>query len=829
MKDIHMIGAAHLDVVWLWPYSEGLSEIKSTFSAACDRLDEYPDFVFTCSSAGYYEYIEKYFPELFARIKKYVAEGRWIPVGGWWVQPDVNMPCGEALVRHGLYSQRFYQERFGKICDVGYNVDSFGHPSSLPQILKKSGMDSYVFSRPRPIENNTIPDIFDWVGEDGSSVIGTRLDGYGGPLKEAHSEISLLPIRIQKAREKKILPDAEEDNIPRMRYFGVANHGGGPTISMLNELEKMFKEDKQLFYGEPSEYMKCIKDIPKLQWKNELQAHAVGCYTLHLPIKQMNRRTETALISAETLGAFAHMTLGVPMSTKALAEGWKKVMTCQFHDSLSGCCLRSTLIDMENMYGHAAEIARETGDRALQQMTWAIDTAGDSKLPSNKDDDMYLWGYTDRGMPMVVYNPLPFEVTRVIETCVERSAVRDDDGTEYQIQNIRNKISSTNVRVGIEHNAAFIATIPAFGYKTFWTVPGENQTKPDAGLVCTRWLMENSKLRVEFDRKGYIKQITQKASGKAFLAGASAVPIVLDEFDSDSWSHTIWSYKKVVGRFKFAGARVMAEGPVRAILRIEYKYGDSRMHQDFILDRDSDHLDVQLYVNWREEHKFLKWEIKASNTDGHYTAENQFGAITREADGRELPLQRWLDAGSDEAGLGIATDGGFGADVEGNVIRMSVLRSPLFADHVAKYDKKGKRDGYGEFSGQGESRVSYRIVPRAGKLIRSDITRRAMELNTEFMPIFETYHKGPLARCGSALEVSESNIIVTSLKEAEDGGAYVLRAYECDGKETKCVIKLPMAKREFELAFAHNEIKTVVIPFDANAEAYETDLIERKL
>ena len=185
-NEIKLIGNAHLDPIWLWRWQEGCAEVLQTFRSALDRLNEYRDFVFTCSSAAYYKWVEEIDPQMFEEIRAMVKKGRWVPVNGWWVQPDCNMPSGESFARQALYSQLYYYEKFGIICKTGYNVDSFGHNGMLPQILKKSGMDNYVFQRPGTHENDEIPEnLFWWDSPDGSRVMAYRIpEGYVAHGKE---------------------------------------------------------------------------------------------------------------------------------------------------------------------------------------------------------------------------------------------------------------------------------------------------------------------------------------------------------------------------------------------------------------------------------------------------------------------------------------------------------------------------------------------------------------------------------------------------------------------------------------------------------------------
>ena len=174
-KTLYMIGNAHLDLVWHWRWQEGCQEIKATFRSALDRMKEYDDFLFTCSTAAGYEWVEENEPAMFEEIRERVREGRWIIVGGWWVQPDCNVPGGESFVRQGLYAQRYFREKFGVTARTGYSVDSFGHHGMLPQILKKSGMDNYVFMRPGCHEKGLEGETFRWMSRDGSEVTAYRI------------------------------------------------------------------------------------------------------------------------------------------------------------------------------------------------------------------------------------------------------------------------------------------------------------------------------------------------------------------------------------------------------------------------------------------------------------------------------------------------------------------------------------------------------------------------------------------------------------------------------------------------------------------------------
>lgn len=817
-RTMHMIGCAHLDAVWFWPWTEGMSEIKSTFKAALDRLEEYPDFIFTCSSAAYYEWLEEAFPELFAKIQTYVAEGRWIITGGQYVQPDLNIPCGESLARHSLYAQRYYLEKFGKCCDVGYNVDSFGHSGMLPQLLRQSGMRGYIFSRPRPNENEQIPYEFTWESADGSQVTGVRLLAYAGPARRGTARPDFFQDRIDTRRDM-------GSTLPGTYFYGVGNHGGGPTIALLNELERIMKEDPQVIYSYPGKYISALEAYDLPVWKEDLQVHAVGCYSAYLPIKQLNRRAETGLLTAEALGVLAHQALGSKMRTDRLKDGWKRVLFNQFHDVICGCSIPQVYQDAAASMGYAQEIANEQSNRALQQLTWNIDTLGDDDLPCSKDEDWRLWGYGDKGTPLVVYNPMPFAVEMPIEAARLHREITDHTGKPLRIQPVRNAVTSADEGWDHQYGMLFMAKLPAMGYATFWLKKGAPQAQTDEHLICTERTLENDHLKMEIDEKtGGIAQLT--LDGKSYLAAPGCTGVVIDEHHSDTWGHALFEYRNEIGGFALQKTEILEQGPVRARLRTTATYGKSVLRTDYILDRDARHLDIKQCITWNEQHKMLKLEFPvAANTDT-YTAEIPYGIITRKADGTEKPLQRFLDVSDDRGGLCVVNDSTHGADVLGNTIRMTVLRSPKFADHNGAIDETGNRDSYGEFTEQGDRFLSFRLVPHHGDWRQAQPHRHATVLNTPICPVYETYHKGSLPQHLSGISIDNPAVTAIALKEAEAGGAYILRLCEQQGKDTQATISLPLVSRTWIADFGHYQIKTFRIPFDPKEPITEVNLLE---
>ena len=255
MPDVYMIGNAHLDPVWLWRWQDGFSEILATYRSALDRLYEFPETKFTSACAVYYQWIEKMAPDMFTEIQEMVKQGRWEIVGGWFLQPDCNIPSGESFMRHTLISQRYFKEKFGVIATTGYNVDSFGHNAGIPKILRAGGMENYVFMRPSLTEQGRSESVFWWESDDGSRVAAFRI-----PIRYNLNAKSLHQL-------EEIIEKANTENQDMMAFYGVGNHGGGPTIRMLHTFNEMNR--KELRYSTVGAYFDKVRNdaLPAIQEK----------------------------------------------------------------------------------------------------------------------------------------------------------------------------------------------------------------------------------------------------------------------------------------------------------------------------------------------------------------------------------------------------------------------------------------------------------------------------------------------------------------------------------------------------------------------------------
>ncbi|MFZ1768654.1 MAG: hypothetical protein WAU00_05610, partial [Caldilinea sp.] len=334
---VHMIGQAHLDPVWLWRWTEGRAEALGTSQSAVDRLAEYPDFHFTRGESQVYAWIEAENPALFAQIQQLIADGRWHVVNGMVIQPDMNLPSGESFVRQVLLGKRYMRQQLGVEPTIAYCVDSFGHAGTLPQILRKCGFDGFVFMRPGPHEKELPANVFWWQGPDGSRILTFRIaEAYTtrGEEQEGH-------ILAAVAAKPEVL-DAT------MCFFGVGNHGGGPTKAQIENIMALAKKHGDgetaldIRFSWPDAYFDAIHAqaaaLPTVA--DELQYHAVGCYSVNSALKRAHRQAENRLLLAERLGVMAKLWADKPTPQARLDELWNTLAFNQFHDTLGGSSLK---------------------------------------------------------------------------------------------------------------------------------------------------------------------------------------------------------------------------------------------------------------------------------------------------------------------------------------------------------------------------------------------------------------------------------------------------------------------------------------------------------
>lgn len=797
-KKIYMIGNAHLDPVWMWQWQEGCAEAKATFRSALDRMKEFPDFKFTCAAAVTYSWIEDICPEMFEEIKQRVAEGRWIVAGGWWVQPDCNQPSGESFVRHALYSQRFFLEKLGVTAKVGYNVDSFGHNQSIPQFLKKSGMDYYIFMRPGNHEKDLESNLFIWQSADGSAVPAFRIPfAYCcdfGSKKELLDHIS------------SVCDASDKDADSTMCFYGVGNHGGGPTKKNLNFIEELRHEEAangiEILYGDPYDFFKQTEkeNISLKTIKDDLQHHASGCYAAVSRIKTANRLCENRLIAAEKFSVMASLLTGKRYPSDKFKTAWENTLFNQFHDSLGGCSIKPVYTDADELAGESLAISAKTENTALQRLSWAIDTS----------DGDYL--------PIIVFNPLTWSVKSLIRVNKRLGKITDEKGLSLSCQHIRSETQSCYGR----DDTLFAAEIPPLGWKVYRGYGDLSEYHGNVRAEGT--VLENNFLCIKFEKHtGYIQSIYDKKEKRELLSGSGSVPVVIDEYDHDTWSHGKNFFDRQIARFSDAQIDVIENGPVRAVIKIVNRYNNSFLTQYFSLSEHSDRLEVKSEVIWYEKHKMLKLAFPVNIDDPHAYYEIPYAYIERPCDGEEECGLRWIALRGSDSGMALLNNNKYSFSVKDKTLNLTVIRSPIYGDHG------NTRSAESPFTDQGSHRFDYVLLPLNGSSTFGYITRCAEELNTPPTHIIENNHAGRLPQVYSGAYTDVGNIIISAVKQAEagdkeNGGGTVLRIYETDGLDTDCAIVLPLLDTVINTTFRPYEIKTLFVGKNSCREILMTEI-----
>lgn len=797
---LQMIAYGHIDAVWLWPWDEAMSVVLSTFRSALDRMKTNPGFAFTETSAQFYRWVADNDPEMLAEIRQRVAEGRWQLAGGWWVEPDVNMPNGESLARQGLYGQRLFYQLLGRQAKVGANPDSFGHTGTLPQILKLQEMEDYIFMRPEEEAKHLPADIFWWEGPDGSRVLTYRIPfsyGDSGPLEKRVRQVMGLPEPIKDM----------------MVFYGAGDHGGGATNENIRSIQQIMAAPgaPTLIYSTPDQYFSEIRakkwlDLPVVQ--DELQHHAVGCYTAESRIKKDNRTTEMALTTAEKLASLSSVLWGAAYPDAEFTSAWERVMFQQFHDSLAGTALPEHYVQSRHAYGYAQEVANQAISLSLERLAWQV--------PTEDPESDYL----------VVFNPHAWSTHLNVEYDLNwhpevASQLTDEQGTSVAHQWVQG-----STIVGDRHTLVFQAPLPAFGYRQFrlrkGTAGGASPSAVHAGTEA----LENDHLRVTFSPDGTIGIFDKDAGQEVFegpVSGARAV--VLDD-PSDTWSHDVVSYSDEVGAFRSGELRVLESGPLRGWVRMRTHYGASIFQTDWILYAGSRTLDVRCTLDWHEHLKMLKLSFPVRVEDPRSTYETAFGYIDRKTNGDENPGHRWIDLTGKRAGknygLAVINDAKYGYSVLNNDMRVSITRGAVYAQH-----QPAKLKPNGEYIWQDQGIQTFRLwlVPHIGSWQAAGIVRLAEEYTAPVPVLYQGIHGGSKPQSGSFLSVDESNVLITALKKAEESDDLILRCYETDGRPTTATLHLGFANQHWTGNFRPLEIKSLRI--SKGGAIREVNLLEK--
>jgi alpha-mannosidase len=783
-----MIGHAHIDLVWLWAWPEGLAVVHSTFRSALERMKETPGLVFTSSSALFYRWVADNDPEMLAEIRRRVEEGRWNVVGGWWVEPDMNIPSGEAMVRQGLYGQLTLQKLTGRRATVALHADSFGHAGTLPQIVKLQGMEDYVFMRPGGGEKTLPSNLFWWEGPDGTRILAYRIHHHYGSLDQGEAKTTRDDLR-------QVAEYAPQHPVPKMmKFFGVGDHGGGPSkahIRVINEA-RAEKGAPQIVYSSVDRYFEDIRreDLSFLPVvRDDLQHHAPGCYTAESAIKKNNRLAETALVTAEKIAAAASVYWGMAYPKEAFTKAWERVLLLQFHDSMAGTSLISQYQYARNGYGYALNVAEDTTYMALQKLEWQV--------AAEDPDSRYL----------LVFNPHAWEYKGIIRYESDRgqTCFTDDRGRDLPSQWITGQ-AQTHGR----HTLLLHAVIPPMGYAQ---IRGRQCGAPLAApnpALADDGVIENEYYTLTFSPDGNIGILDKETGKPVFAGGETGCRAVVIDDPSDTWSHNVLAFSDETGSFGHAAVKLLHRGPLQATIRVVTTYGHSTLTIDWSLTAGSRRIEAEVKLDWHERLKMLKFSFPVDLESPVPTYEAPYGFIRRTPNGHEDPGHRWVDVTGrrDGAtrGFAVVNDAKYGYSVAENDLRISIVRSPVYAHHEPK-ELVPEREY--EWMDQGIQTFRLLLVPHGESWEEANIPRIAEEFMTAPIPIYQGIHPGTLPTSGSFLDMDAPNVTVSAIKEAEEGDDLIIRMVETLGKEAAATLRFGAAGFTWKGSFRPCEIKTI--------------------
>ncbi len=805
---VRIVGNSHIDMAWLWPWTETVEVVRNTFRSVLDLMREYPDFKFTMSSARAYEWMQEKYPDLFAEIQQRVKEGRWEIVGGMWVEPDLNMPDGESLVRQILVGKRYFQKNFGVDVKIGWNPDSFGYNWQLPQIYKKSGMDYFVTQKLMwAHEFTTFPyKFFWWQSPDGSRLLTYFPHDYA-------DRIDAEPLGAQVAVWMPSIYGPKLTDSPEMMHlYGVGDHGGGPTRVMLDHAEQLRAPDAvfpKVEFSFASDFFSDMeKKLPAMQvptWDGELyfQYHR-GVFTTQAETKRRIRQAEENVLNAEKFASLATL-FGRPYPQDDMQLAWKNLLFDHFHDIMPGSGIAVNYLDAKRNLEDVNRSTELVTQGALNEITARVNTMG-----------------AGEDAPVIIFNSLSWPRTEVTEIEVQLPApvgaaeVFDSSGKRTEAQRISWDAGTHRAKLLVS------ARTPSLGYATYF-VRGVNvadelpatHTMLKASASPNEDVLENEFVRVKVDpQTGCITSLFSKQGGGEALAPAETdtggpkdriCGNLLQTFVDkpkrwDAWNIDADFEKQHWDLDKADEVKLIDSGPLRAVIRVKNHFQNSTFVRDIILYDGAGYVDVKMHADWHEKHILLKVAFPVSAHSDHATYEIPYGSVERpttrntpaEQAQFEVPAQRWADISDAQHGLSLLNDCKYGYDAKGNVLRLSLLRSPEWPDPHAD---------------EGEHDFTYELYPHAGGWKDAFTIRRGYELNYKLISMQVEKHEGTLPAEHSFVATPDKNIIVSALKKAEDGNALVLRFYEWAGK---------------------NSVVQLQVPSNATS-ASETDLMERSI
>jgi alpha-mannosidase len=880
VNKLFLIPNAHIDLAWLWPEREGELEVVNTYQSAVNLMQRHNDLTFISSSVAHLMYIEKNEPQLYENVRQLVAEGRWELVGGMIVEPDANIPSGESVIRQLLYGKNWVKRRFfnglkdnkgqlirdNKTKQVvydenspieitsGYNPDAFGH-QNIVHILAKAGITNYTFLRPSPHESHLEEDIFIWEGPDNSKILAGRFPfEYGAPGTNIKPHIE----RCYKVIDKNLKLG--------MCAVGVGNHGGYMTENNLQEIKEIQRDNNPIystlneFYSNlHNQLIKGDIDIPV--WPKDLQKHAAGCYSTLSKVKKLNRDFENVLLMSEKFDLMASIIRKRQSSTQDIKKASNPGLINQFHDILAGTCIKSVYTETAfPNYERSIRELKDIIDASLNSLSSKIGVEGEAGIK-----------------PIFIFNPHTWEVTQNVE--VELAGLNCPDENCYILIDSQGNYIPYQIITseGLSNNKAritFSVKVPSLGWTTYKLVIRE--TKKVSKLIKPMIISENNE-SIEVENTKLIFSIKKNTGGiqisdkslsyqnksekdkliesySIFEGDYAAVPVIFED-QGDTWGHHITKWQNAIARFIPQSVKIIEQGAIKTVIRAIYKYQNSEIRQDFIINNSDELVRVKTHIDLKEKRKMYKLIFRTHLDHVKAVIETPYGHKSNEANGEETSMLSWIDLSGEfpetqtNYGLSILNNGKSSHHIDvdsqkfgrGKEIGLTLGRTAIYAHHTPRQPEDGKEYDYIEI---GEpSDFEYVLYPHKGTWQDANLVKYAEELNQPIQIIADAYTFGLLNLNNNAQknirilpqeysllksESEEDHFKVTVVKQTEDENSddIIIRGYETKGFRGDVKINIPFINKTIDFTCKKNEIITLRIPRDQNLDFRKTSILE---
>ncbi|MBM4426212.1 MAG: alpha-mannosidase [Chloroflexi bacterium] len=753
---IHATGHAHIDVAWLWTLGQTRRKSERTFHNVIRLMEQFPDYHFSQSQPQLYQFIKEDQPQLFETIKEKIKEGRWEPMGGMWVEADCNLSGAESLVRQFLLGRTFFREHFGRDAEtpVLWLPDVFGYAWALPQLIKQAGLNYFMTIKIGWSQYNRLPyDTFMWQGIDGTQVL-THFSTVPDPGMYASTYNAMADAREALGTWKNFLQkDLHKD---LLMAYGFGDGGGGPTREMLENIEVMknfpslpqVKQSRVQTYFESLEHDLTEKNRTPI-WNGELYLeYHRGTYTTQARNKRANRKSEFLLHDAEFISTYAAILTDHQYPIANYREAWQTVCLNQFHDIIPGSSIGPVYEESQAQYAELTQNVTQLRDQALQA------------IASHLDADLILVNPTSFTQQALVF---------VLGDSFQRFTLNDQPVPAQQTD------SGCWLDVG-EMSPYSVVSLKK-------TADDRPQTE-QSGLpsAVSGHVLENNFLRVEFNQDGDITRILDKQANREVLP-PNTIANQFQAFEDrpmtyDAWDIDIYYDDKMWFAEPASSIQVIEHGELRQTIEVKRKVMNSVVTQRISLNHNSPRLDFDTHVQWQERFTLLKVAFPIDILSPQATYEIQWGNVTRPTHRNtswdwarfETCAHKWVDLSEGDYGVSLLNDCKYGHDIHDNVMRITLLRSSTIPDPMADF---------------GEHEFKYSLYPHVGGW--NEATQREAYLLNDPIIVYESKVEGQkseqlISSLQSLISCSSPNIIIETVKQAEDGDGIIVRLYESQRK-----------------------------------------------